>query len=391
LTELQAILETLLRSASNCFRRACAPPIAAFAMIVAPWGSATVSAESLHHETTACVPQGGEGAALSKTEWSARGFGVQYWGEGYTADALAGSPHGLLIIEATKVGAQYSATGREELFSAEEIFEIRKGGARPVLGYINLSEIETYRDYWVEMASARGEDPGASVLDPPPVWFGALTTAGEQLAAFWTPEWEAILKERVDRLLALGLDGVFLDDVLHYYGWAVGQDLQMVDGVDLAGAPEGATGFARAMMGLVERLAAHAKSRRCDVAFIVNNGAFIGRDAGPDGEPDDGNEGARSAFDRYRDAIGGIMSESTLAPERQDKTIEALREDFVEHGVPVLTVDLASRAPDLSAQKFRALVAERAGEAGFIPYVADDEAFDRLYPPLTAEMPDPSR
>lgn len=81
-----------------------------------------------------------------------QGFGVQYWGDGYAAETLARQPHGLLIIETARIGPAHNDTGRELLFTPQEIAMISHDGARPVLGYLNLSEIEHYRDYWADHA-----------------------------------------------------------------------------------------------------------------------------------------------------------------------------------------------------------------------------------------------
>ena len=311
------------------------------------------------------------------------GYGVQYWGTGYTAEDLAAAPHGLLIIEATKLGATDSWSGREELFSSEEVRQIRRDGARPTLGYINLSEIETYRDYWVATVTSRTTKAATGDVDGLPSWVGPQVGTNEWLAIYWAPEWEAILMARLERLLALGLDGVFLDDALHYYNYASGEGLEGRSAAHRDDTPEGAPGFARAMMGLVERLAARARALRCDSIVIVNNGVFIGRDAGPESSETAG----AAAFERYRSAIDGILMESMLSPVPQDAVIEVLHEDFASHGVPVLTLDFLSHAlSSVPSDEVRNMVVARAAEAGFLPYVADDEAFDRLYPPIRAPI-----
>ena len=311
-----------------------------------------------------------------------RGYGLQYWGAGYTAEGLAAAPHGLLIIEATKLGATDSASGREELFSRDEVRQIRHDGVRPVLGYINLSEIETYRDYWVETVTSRTTDAGG--IDELPDWVGPRRGPEERLATYWAPEWEAILMARLERLLALGLDGVFLDDALHYYNYASGEGLDSEGAAHRNNTPKGAPGFARAMMELVERLATKARELRCDSIVIVNNAVYIGRDAaGPEGTDTE----ALGAFERYRNAIDGVLAESMLGPVPQNAVIEVLRDDYASHGVSVLTLDFLSNAlSSLPPDEFRNTVVALATEAGFLPYIADDETFNRLYPPIRASV-----
>ena len=296
------------------------------------------------------------------------GFGVQYWGQEYSAATLAQAPHGLLVIEAAKVGAHHTVDGTELFFSPEEISLINHGGKRPVIGYLNVAEIEEYRLYHARSA---GEEARR--------WMGPKSVGGEQLAAYWRPEWRDILFERVDTLMALGLDGLFLDDVLHYYTHAVGETVVSPD-YDGADAPQGAPANARAMMALVEELAARARETRCDAVIVVNNGAFIGRDAGP--EPA-GTEGA-GAFDHYLAATSAILAESVFDTNNRQPTIDALTEDFLDRGVQVMSIDFRTHFTGKSGDSYRELVARRADQAGFVAYVADDEVFDRLYRPITA-------
>ena len=189
----------------------------------------------------------------------ANGFGVQYWGQDYNAEALAEQPHGLLIIEAAKLGAQYSAHGREEFFSPEEIKMISQEGARPVLAYLNVSEIEEYRDYWVDQLASRHDSPSAG----PPEWFGPLAQHGDRLAAFWLPEWRDILLERVDGLMSSGVNGIFLDDLLHYYTHSVNAHSKWPSATRPDG-PTDAAALAQAMMDLVVAISERVRAWNCD-------------------------------------------------------------------------------------------------------------------------------
>lgn len=312
--------------------------------------------------------------AVSLTSALRQGFGVQYWGDTYSAEKLAAQPHGLLIIEITKIGAPYSDTGRELPFTPEEIATIRRDGERPVLGYLNVSEIETYRDYWIDLAvPAEGGDP-----QPLPPWHGPHTAHGDHLAAYWTQEWKDILLARVDRLMGTGADGLFLDDVLHYYSHAMDETLRWPDGEQPA-RPSDAQGFAMGMMHLVEALAARARQWDCDALVIVNNGVFIGRDAaGASAAPE-----SKTAFASYLDAIDAIMVENLSASDTHPHTLEALKEDFQAKGAAVLALDIATQFPGVEPEQLRKTVAEEAARTGIFPYVALDSAYSQLTPPIT--------
>ena len=301
------------------------------------------------------------------------GFGVQYWGEGYSAEGLAVQPHGLLIIEAAKLGAQYSDTGQEVFFTPEELTRISQDGARPVLGYLNVGEIETYRDYWIDAFGAEG----AAMPDPHPVWFGPHHGPDDLLAAYWVREWGDLLLARVDRLMQSGADGVFLDDVLQYFTHTDVTGLDWPGGVRPDG-PRTAPELARAMMHLVTRIASRVRVWDCDALVVVNNAAFIGRDAAEAAEAD----GSTPIFDAYRAAIDGIMAENALVSAEHATTRTVLTEDYLDVGLPVMTLDVM---PDHGEEDFdgrRQVLASRAREAGFAPYLVEDATFNRLAAPV---------
>lgn len=304
------------------------------------------------------------------------GFGVQYWGVTFSAEHLAAAPHGVFIIETAKIGA--SATGQtgEVFFLADEIRRIGHDGRRPVLGYLNLAKIELYRDYWVDaLALAKGRD---TLVQGDMPWIGPSLGRDGILARYWTPEWTAVVMDRVDRLFAQGVDGLFLDDVLQYYEYYRGT-LQGRAGFAAPGGPTSMVDFAGAMMELVIAVADRARQHDCAKLVIVNNGVFLGRDAGEDPP------GSRrqDTFDRYRSAIDGILIESVFASGGDDTTISALHDEFASTGIPVLTIDFADAAQNAPTAETRATIAKRALAEDFTPYIADDAAFNRLYPPTT--------
>lgn len=271
---------------------------------------------------------------------------MQYWGPSFQADTLAQVPHGLLIIEATKVGAPDAADGREVTFTPEEMGQIRHQGARPVLAYLNLTEVEAWRDYWPEDGQA-------------PPWLGPKTPSGGRLAAFWRPEWRELLRDRVVRLLDTGVDGLFLDDVLNYFV-AGSMGLRVPDG------PSDVPQAADLMLSLVQEIATQAREMRCGALIVVNNGVFIGRDAGPTN---------LGAFNTYRTAIDGIMIEDGLGGADTPVLHTALREDYLTMGVPVLSLDFAA-----GAQAER--VIHRARAKGYVPYIVPDGSFSSLRQPI---------
>jgi len=296
------------------------------------------------------------------------GFGIQYWGESYTAPDLAAAPHGLLILEATRVGTHETSAEGEILFGCDEVSEIRQSG-KCVLGYLNLTEIEVYRDYWRDHARQTSPDGLYSAA-----WIGPRTAEDERLARYWTPAWEELLLTRIDRLMARGFDGVFLDDLLHYFSFVSGEEL------DWWGTGPGprSTAFATAMMELVVTVADCVRKQRPDAIVVVNNGVFLPGDAAAETGP-----ASDVLTERYLEAIDGILVESVFGSGENAVTHQALAERYSKRGISVLTVDFADQVGAVTQRPFREYVQSRAAGLGFVPYAVDDPMFDRLYPPLT--------
>jgi len=298
------------------------------------------------------------------------GFGVQYWGDSYEVAGLEAAGHGLLIVEATRVGAPDSPDGAERRFTSEEVRRISRDGTRPVLAYLNLTEIETYRDYWVR--HLRGPGMPDAVLSAP--WIGPQTESGEQLATYWHPIWATILAARVERLMALGFDGILFDDAMHYFSFQSEEGLRWPKAA--AAAP--ADGHAMALMRLVLQLTDAMRAANPAGIAVVNNGVFVARDAAAKA----GLQRSRPLFERYAAALDGLLIESLFAPGAMDTARRAAKEDFAARGISVMTIDFLTDFDAKSQATARAELIRRAVETGFCPYVAPDGRFDRLAPPV---------
>jgi uncharacterized protein (TIGR01370 family) len=325
------------------------------------------------------------GSIATRSRRDLVGFGIQYWGENYTAEQLAAAPHHALIIEASVQGADVGLDLRERLFSAEEVFVIRHGGKRPVFAYLNVGELAPYRSYWVHAFGAAGPPVEDLTLGERevPAWYGGVSEEGEHLAAFWTTEWLEVLRHQIDAFLERGYDGVFLDDVLHYYTWGNHVRLRFLEDGDRRKIPGNISEFARDMMALVLQVGMYARHdaplARSDFALIVNGGAYIGWDAASETAAP---EVRAPLFDRYVDALDAIAMESALGASPDCATVKALQQNYAAMGVTVLSIDFHSRHPLVPIDEFRAHIACLASTFGFMPYVASDELFNRLDPPI---------
>ncbi len=121
------------------------------------------------------------------------------------------------------------------------------GARRIVLAYLSVGEAERYRYYWKPEWDA--PETRASWLGPEnPSW------PGNYQVQFAHPEWQSVIfgspASYLDRIIAAGFDGVFLDHVDAY------QDIE-----------DTVPGSEDAMAGFVTRLADHA--RRLNPKFLV--------------------------------------------------------------------------------------------------------------------------
>jgi cysteinyl-tRNA synthetase len=195
-----------------------------------------------------CLPAVGAGqrADLSgATSWCC-------WLQAPSIDTLAASSYDVVVIDYSFDG---SAAGE---FKYADIARLRAAG-KTVLAYFSIGEAEDYRFYW--KPSWRPGKPNY-IGDENPDW------PGNYAVQFWSSGWWSnALQPYLDRILAAGFDGVFLDKVDAYWWW------YDVKGVNYRTS-------ANRMVQLVERVASYARQRAGD-GFIVcpNNGLAIVDDA----------------------------------------------------------------------------------------------------------------
>ncbi len=118
----------------------------------------------------------------------------------------------------------------------------RNGDSRDVLAYISIGEVEEGRAYMKSKGSKH--------------WNTGKTQGweGNYAAKYWDDDWKKIVKSRVNKAIADGYDGVYLDRVDTYEGMK-GRKTARSD-----------------MIGFVKEVAATARSKRGDAAVVVQNG-----------------------------------------------------------------------------------------------------------------------
>lgn len=266
-------------------------------------------------------------------------------------DALARSPHRLAVIDlARDAGSDY--------FTSDEIAKLR-GSGKAVLAYFEIGSIEQYRP---EYPGLRDGAPDL-VLNGWPEW------PEEFFVRYWDERWwQQVIQPRIDRAVAAGFDGIYLDTPLAY------------EQLDLALVPDRTRAdLARAMVDLIVRASRYAKSRRPGMLVVPQNSPEL------------------RAYDGYLAAIDGIGMEELffLADDRACghqyctenlADVRALR----AAGKFVLAVDYATRAGNVRAACLRY---HQEGFAGYVTTPALDRITAPCDPPsgTPAAPPRPSR
>lgn len=123
-------------------------------------------------------------------------------------DSLRQSCYDLLIIDLYMENRMLT---RSEV---ESLKQKPQGGRRLVFAYMSIGEAEDYRSYWQPDWAKK-----------PPYWLEEPNEdwGGNYRVKYWTPEWKHLLygspESYLDKIIAAGFDGAFLDvvDVYQYF------------------------------------------------------------------------------------------------------------------------------------------------------------------------------
>jgi len=240
------------------------------------------------------------------------------------------SPYDLIVID-------YGFDRRNATAFPREVVNLMRskpdGKKRLLFAYLSMGEAESYRYYWQDnWLTVRPE-----WLEPEnPDW------PGNYLVHYWDPQWQEILfgnpNAYLDRILAAGFDGVYLDGADKFEQWQRRRESAASDMVDLVGA-----------------IASYAHAQHPDFLIIPQNGdALLG-------------------IPRYLDIIDGFAREDLLYSERDAEVrnsplsiAESIRRmrPLVAAGKPVLVIEYSADAQLASS------MLDEIHELGFIGYVA---------------------
>ena len=224
-----------------------------------------------------------------------------------------------IILDAT-----YDGSSR---WTLKELNAIRAGWpGRKIVCYLSIGEAETYRPYWRKSWDADKDgkpDRGA------PGWLNIENPdwEGNYKVRYWSPGWQEIILPEVDRIMAQGFDGLYLDIVDAFEFYEQDED----DYID--NRPNPATGktYREDMAKWVLKIATRAAKSRSSAMIIPQNAAQL------------------LAIPEYRETIAGIGVEDLFnnGKKKQPRDESNYTLEFLFQlrriGKPVLVVDYSKK------------------------------------------------
>lgn len=241
-------------------------------------------------------------------------------------DQITAADFDLAVIDLTRDGG-------DDYFTKTEIEAIRQSG-KIVLAYFEIGAIEDYRPEWASLP----EDLKAGEVDGWPK---------EQYVKFWDDRWWPVVKGRVDRAIASGFDGAYLDLITAYEEIPADEsDREML---------------AHKMVDLIVRISTYAKSKNPDFKIVPQNAPELYTWSPWTPKPNR----------KYIEAVDGLALESVfyLAHDKAAKAswCKENRDNALaikKAGKLMLGVDYAKKAKNIAS----AYAQQRA--IGFVPYVS---------------------
>ena len=332
--------------------------------IFAGGGALLLDASIDRREESATASEEGRARLASVTSW---GYQLQQ----LDVSRAASSQHDLIVVDETLLGSGAAKVNGNDL---ERMKRKPDGHRRLVLSYLSIGEAEDYRSYWrsgwvvpvasrmrtgglaehaasADAAQARAQlrltmaEPDRPFYHPTPeapAWLGAENHEwrGNFGVRFWHPDWKAIVfgsrEAALDRIIAAGFDGVYLDRADVYNHWRREHPTAKAD-----------------MMALIGELAAYARQHKPGFLVMMQNAEEL------------------LSNKHLRDSLDGVAKEDLLygvAAEGRENTaadvdaslgfLRLARND----GLPVLVVEYLHDGDSMVKAR------KRIEGEGFVPY-----------------------
>lgn len=165
-------------------------------------------------------------------------------------DEILESDYGHIIIDYSRDG-----TGDTE-HSKQEITRLKDNGV-VAFAYLSIGEAEDYRFYWKD-----------SYKDAP--WLGIENKNwdGNYKARYWEKDWQDLIYDYLDRILASGYSGIYMDIVDGYYYWG---DLERYGEIRQPSDPKNMAEAAQRMIQFINELSDYAKEKDPNFLIVSQN------------------------------------------------------------------------------------------------------------------------
>ena len=151
----------------------------------------------------------------------------------------------------------------DEPWTAADLATIRAGKVgRKVIAYLSIGEAEDYRAYWQSFWKT---NPPAFLLGENPEWKGNFRVK------YWQADWQKITLADVDKIMATGFDGVYLDIVDGFETFEQSGN----DFIDDRPNPETKQSYRRDMVDWVKSVTARARTANPTAIIIPQNGTQL--------------------------------------------------------------------------------------------------------------------
>ena len=265
---------------------------------------------------TAVPPEPTRPAWLAVASWV---YQLTGYPNGQLAD-IAAADFDLAVVDLAR-------DGYEGYFTAEEIQVVKESG-KYVLAYFEIGAIENYRPEWDDV-------PAELMLGAVGGW------PDEQYVKYWDEQWWPIVQGRLDRALAAGFDGAYLDMVVTY------------EEIPANSAGTNRADLAKKMVALIARMSVYAKAINPDFKIVPQNSPELQEVAG------------------YLAAVDGLGVEELFFLATDIPCDESWCAENRAHsaairsaGKLVLAVDYATQSANIATAQ------QQARSAGFVPYVS---------------------
>lgn len=248
------------------------------------------------------------------------------------------------------IDAAFSSEGD---WTPAEIAAIRAGKTgRRVVAYVSIGEAEDYRPYWQTSWDA-DKDGKPDAVAPTFLNTENPDWKGNYRVRYWQPAWQQLMLPAVDKVVAQGFDGIYLDivDAFEFYEY----DAATKDWLDDRSNPETGKTYRADMIAWVATIAQRARAKQPGFLVIPQNASQL------------------LAHADYRALISAIGVEDLfvagkkLRSEQQSRYVLSFLAKLKSSGKPVLVIDYPQ------SDAVQAAAFEAAKKLGFTLLLTDRE------------------